>query len=169
MIHPSSELISHRCCKLRWATGSSRECRDSRSLGRWNHCTSVLYTACMRLPPKPQPNSSSYSLMPLLVPPGCYRLFPHQRWGVTRGSYELAQVHAHQQAKVREGEPSGRKQKLSKSVYGAAAIHKTWLVIKGGDRLWVEPVKSASLGQQLHSPLPWLNSAVHAPLCLLVT
>lgn len=43
----------------------------------------------------------------------------------------------------------------------AAAIYKTWLAIKEGERLWVGPVKSASLVEQLHLPLPQLYSTVH--------
>lgn len=42
----------------------------------------------------------------------------------------------------------------------ASAIYKTWLAIKEGERPWVGAVKSDSLVAQLHSPLPWLNSAV---------
>lgn len=39
------------------------------------------------------------------------------------------------------------------------AIYKTWLVMKEGERLWVRPVKPASLAARLPSPLPWLDRA----------
>lgn len=119
MIHPSSELISHRLCGLWWATGRALvSAVYNRSLGTCSHCRSGG-TTCMRIPVGPKAPAKFLFLFPNAFASSTwlhYRLFPHQWWGVASGSSELAQVHVPQQAKRGEGEPSGRKQKLWKLV-----------------------------------------------------
>lgn len=112
VIHPSSELICHDSCRLRWATGSSGEShvwqepkhRQSGEI-RW-HNPYEDYTAFIA------PAKFTFSFLNSLPSSSwlCHVLFPHQWWAVAKGSYQLAEAPTPQQAKGAEGSPlEGRK------------------------------------------------------------
>lgn len=81
-------------------------------------------------------------------------LFPHQRRAATswQGFTGPGRQRERRGALWKEAE-------VVEVSYGrTAAIYKTWLAMKEGERLWVGPVKPASLAARLPSPLPWLDS-----------